>query len=625
MTSGANRGIPDSRVCFFQRAIVNLIWGLKCIIVAVFALSSIPGMSQQPSASQLEWADTILSSLGSDQLMDNRTKSNIADSVFHIFKANKDNCKQVSARIKQASYLDKMGMADSSLALLLWADDQYQSDCDSTILLNLYAGYTNTYLSLEELDRVDSISNTALNLWNPRWENVIDRFAILTNLAISYAMRGDIDGASATFHQIYREARAAENSKYTQRALINLGTIKGMTEDYDSAYYFLNAAVVEARESEETSGLVPLLINLSNIDMERENFASAEDLLDSAYLLAEEQVNPEMMANVLDNKAFLYEIKGKFTQAYDYLRSYTEMREEFLNEERIRAVTEMLEKYESELKARQIQQLKLEQLDSEIENERITNARNRLLFLAGMVVLIAVGLWTRLRIVRRSRSEVQREKDISEGLLLNILPSAVAEELKEKGHAEAKYFDTATIMFSDFKDFTKTASKMEASALVDGVNTYFKAFDEITTKYGIEKIKTIGDAYMAAGGIDDTHPAAAKDVVCAAIEIQKFVVVQKELRKSAGLTTFDMRVGVHSGPVVAGIVGIKKFQYDLWGDTVNIASRMENNGIPEKVNISEATYQLIKEDAQFTFESRGMINVKGKGEMQMYFVELVGH
>jgi class 3 adenylate cyclase len=298
------------------------------------------------------------------------------------------------------------------------------------------------------------------------------------------------------------------------------------------------------------------------------------------------------------------------------------MREDFLNEERVRAVADMSEKYQSALKARQIQQLELEKLDSEVENVRIRNARNQSLLLGGFVILIAIGLWTRLRFVRKSRSELQKEKDISDGLLLNILPASVAEELKEKGHAEAKYFDTATIMFSDFIDFTKSASKMEATALVDGINTYFKAFDEITTKYGIEKIKTIGDSYMAAGGIDDSHPSAAKDVVCAAIEIQKFVIAQKSERDASGLTTFEMRVGVHSGPVVAGIVGIKKFQYDLWGDTVNIASRMENNGVPEKINISEVTYQMIKNDSQFEFESRGLIDVKGKGKMQMYFVNL---
>jgi adenylate cyclase len=595
---------------------------LKTPLVTALVFIAFTGIAQGPSPSRIAWADSTLEVVLNSHEMDNRTKLDLTDTIFRIYQANRDTCNQVLTRIEQALYLDNMEMADSALAYMYWANDHYSVGCDSAILFFMYSSYTNVFLTLEELDGVDSIANLALKLWNPRRDDKEERFAILINLAISYAMRGEIDASTATFRQVYQEASAVDDQKFMHKALVNLGTIKGMTEDYDSAYYFLNIAALAAHDNSNISGLIPLLMNLANVDMEREHYAHADLLLDSAYALAEKRIDSDMMANVLDNKAYLYEFKGEFKQAYDFLRAYTEMREEFLNEERVRAVADMMEKYQSELKARQIQQLELDNLDAQIENERIRNARNKLLFLGGFVLLIAIGLWGRLRFVRKSRSELQSEKDVSDGLLLNILPASVAEELKAKGHAEAKYFDTATIMFSDFKDFTKTASKMQAAALVEGVNTYFKAFDEITMKYGIEKIKTIGDAYMAAGGIDDTRPSAAKDVVSAAIEIQKFVVEQKAERASAGLTTFDMRVGVHSGPVVAGIVGIKKFQYDLWGDTVNIASRMENNGRPEKVNISEATYQLIMDDPQFIFESRGMLAVKGKGDMQMYFVDL---
>jgi class 3 adenylate cyclase len=477
---------------------------------------------------------------------------------------------------------------------------------------------------LNDFSKVDSTGQFLLRIWREGIDDHNLRLAAMNNLAISAAYQGDMATSDSIFRQVYRDARAVENSRYIQRALINLGTLKGMSGDLDSAYYFLNSAALEAKESGDYTGLVEMLINLSNIDMDRENYDRVEILLDSAYWLAENEGDLDLKATTVDNLATLRANQGRWEEAYDTLRSYTEMREEYLNEERLRSVAEMQEKYESERKARIIQQLEIDNLDSEMENVRIRTARNRLMYLGGFILLVAIGLLSRLAIVRRSRAAIQREKDIADGLLLNILPAAVAEELKEKGRTEARYYDTATIMFSDFKNFTDTASHVSAEELVNSINIYFRAFDEIMTRNGIEKIKTIGDSYMAAGGIDELNPVKATDVVLTALEIRDFVMAQHDQREEAGLVAFDMRVGVHSGPVVAGIVGVKKFQYDLWGDTVNIASRMETTGEPGKVNISESTYQLIKDDPRFIFKQRGMLDVKGKGRMMMYFVERSG-
>ena len=163
----------------------------------------------------------------------------------------------------------------------------------------------------------------------------------------------------------------------------------------------------------------------------------------------------------------------------------------------------------------------------------------------------------------------------SDELLLNILPAEVAEELKAKGHADAKHFDTVTILFTDFKGFTEASEKLTPQELVEELNTCFKAFDHIITARGIEKIKTIGDAYMCAGGLPDPKTSSPADVVHAALEMQTFMTSRKAERDAQGKPAFEMRVGIHTGPVVAGIVGVKKFQYDIWGDTVNTASRME--------------------------------------------------
>ena len=208
------------------------------------------------------------------------------------------------------------------------------------------------------------------------------------------------------------------------------------------------------------------------------------------------------------------------------------------------------------------------------------------------------------------------EKKRSEDLLLNILPAEVADELKDKGTAETRYFDHVTVMFTDFVNFTQASEIMNPQELIDELHTCFKAFDEIIGKYNIEKIKTIGDAYLAVSGLPVPDPLHAEHIVMAALDISAFMH-QRQLKM--GDKTFRVRIGIHSGSVVAGIVGVIKFAYDIWGDAVNTAARMEQNSEAGKINISTATYILIKD--KFTCSYRGKIEAKNKGEIDMYFVE----
>lgn len=236
-------------------------------------------------------------------------------------------------------------------------------------------------------------------------------------------------------------------------------------------------------------------------------------------------------------------------------------------------------------------------------------------------LFISGGFYSRWSYIKKSKAILEKEKDRSEKLLLNILPAEIAEELKEKGEAEARDFDVVSILFTDFKGFTKKSEKLSAKDLIEEINVCFKAFDHICEKHKIEKIKTIGDAYMAAGGVPVNSESATKDTVLAALEMQAFVTERIREKQVMNELAFEMRLGIHTGPVVAGIVGVKKFQYDIWGDTVNTAARMESSGEIGKVNISQDTYNLLKEDPQFAFESRGKIHAKGKGEMEMWFVK----
>jgi class 3 adenylate cyclase len=223
-----------------------------------------------------------------------------------------------------------------------------------------------------------------------------------------------------------------------------------------------------------------------------------------------------------------------------------------------------------------------------------------------------------LEIEQLRNVDLKRERDRSESLLLNILPAEVAEELKEKGSAGAKLFDNVTVLFTDFKSFTKVSERLTPQQLVDELHACFSAFDHIMAKYNIEKIKTVGDAYLAVAGLPLVNNNHAGDMVKAAIEIREFMINRKLETENRKHETFEIRIGIHSGSVVAGIVGIKKFAYDIWGDTVNTAARMEQNSEPGKINISQTTYELVKD--KFNCEYRGEIEAKNKGLLRMYFV-----
>ncbi|MBI1307204.1 MAG: response regulator [Bacteroidetes bacterium] len=220
--------------------------------------------------------------------------------------------------------------------------------------------------------------------------------------------------------------------------------------------------------------------------------------------------------------------------------------------------------------------------------------------------------------VEERTHELEAEQQKSEAMLLNILPEEIANELKETGEAKPKNYKMATLLFTDFSGFTALAGKITPGEVVKTLNECFTAFDEIVERNNLEKIKTIGDAYMAAAGIPVANETNAIDAVKAALEIHEWVNVWNTKRRSEGKELWELRIGIHTGELVAGVIGKKKFAYDVWGDAVNIAARMESAGEVGKVNISHDTYLKVKD--LYDCETRGFIPVKGKGEIEMFFV-----
>ncbi|MEO6037406.1 MAG: adenylate/guanylate cyclase domain-containing protein, partial [Saprospiraceae bacterium] len=261
---------------------------------------------------------------------------------------------------------------------------------------------------------------------------------------------------------------------------------------------------------------------------------------------------------------------------------------------------------------------------AELATKQSEYLRNILGLLAGFVLLLAMLFYFRYRSKRRSvdvlaqkNQVIEAEQKRSNNLLLNILPPAIAEELKTRNKVAARKYEQATVMFVDFKGFTHLSELLSPELLVEELDYCFSNFDNIISHYRVEKIKTIGDAYMCASGLSDMN-ASPSDMVKAALEIQDFMLAMKAERMSRAMPYFEARIGIHIGPVVAGVVGAKKFAYDIWGDTVNVAARMEEACDPGKVNVSEDAYWLAK--YEFEWQPRGKIAAKNKGSMDMYYV-----
>ena len=268
------------------------------------------------------------------------------------------------------------------------------------------------------------------------------------------------------------------------------------------------------------------------------------------------------------------------------------------------------------------------QLEAELQKNEV-QARNKFVQLSGLValffLLLSVLLFGRFKAKQKSEKTlgeknkiIEQEKSRNEELLLNILPKNIADELKASGKAKARRYDQVTVLFSDFVNFTKIAEQLSPEELVEELDKCFKAFDHIIKQYpDIEKIKTIGDAYMCASGLSE-RKGLPNNLIQAALDMQSYLHEYKELRIKQGKPYFEARIGMHTGPVVAGVVGDIKFAYDIWGDTVNLASRIESNSEAGQVNISQDTYNLIR--YRYECNYRGKMPAKNKGELDMYYV-----
>lgn len=444
-------------------------------------------------------------------------------------------------------------------------------------------------------------------------EAIDNRDAIATNavnIGEVYLYRRNNEKALEYFKKALDAMKGTDGIIYS---MVSISKVYANLGNFDRALETLQEALQLADQLNAKPNKAHALIALAEVHQQIGNKTLALRYFKQAVALAQEVSATKDLERAFIGLNTLYAQSNKYDSAYKYQQLLMVLKDTLYNAETDRQLSNQLFNFQIEKKQNEINLLKKDQelKTLDIQKQKVING------------LVGAGLFSVvifLLVVLSQKRKITREKERSEELLLNILPYEIAEELKEKGKSDAKNFDEVTVLFSDFQEFTGLSEKLSANELVQEINYYFKAFDGIVTKYNIEKIKTIGDSYMAAGGLPVPSQDSVKNVLLAALEMQDVVVKRQGLDDEPHSHLFNMRVGVHSGPVVAGIVGVKKFQYDIWGDTVNTASRMESTSEVGKVNISESTYRKVKDCSEFSFEYRGKIEAKGKGMVEMYFV-----
>lgn len=425
---------------------------------------------------------------------------------------------------------------------------------------------------------------------------------IISNAGDAFLQQKKFDSALFYFKesgQVFEKVDFPTGKAYNMG---NLGMVYANTGQKELAEKNINEAIRMLEEMGDYSPICIYLISMSDIYAEKGDSDMAYRYAQRSLTLAEQYKMKDQVSEASLKLSVLSEKSGDKDAALRYFKNHISFRDSVNDINTVQNMANLRTDFEVSQK-----QVEVDLLNQEKKNQR--NILISLFIILGLVTALLGTLYGYYRIV-------SREKKRSENLLLNILPAETAKELKKNGKVEAVKFDQVTVLFTDFVSFSKAAENVTPEKLVESIDYYFRAFDEITSKHGLEKIKTVGDAYMCACGLPTANPSHASNVIRAAKDMIN--MVSQELTKDDGLSHFEIRIGVHTGPVVAGIVGIKKWQYDIWGDTVNIASRMESMSKPGRINISETTYQEIKDE--FTCEYRGEIEVKNRGPLKMYFL-----
>lgn len=579
----------------------------------------------------------------------------VADSLVKIYE---ENTLKDSAKLKLLRSLAYNEINDLQLSLK-YAEELIVLSKSENNAMFLHSGYLqkgNNYRLLGDLE-------IALDAFMKSGEAaVIAKYTEgegIANMSIAdiYSLKGNFSNAETYYNKAIELLRKTNDSISLATALSNAGDELFLNKKYDAALHYFEEAGLIFKKANHAIGMAYYLGSVGMVYAEQgkeelakkhlnEAIAMLEELQDyygiSAFLpylaaiyarqndltaalryakrsleLATTYGLKEQISEANLQLSKLYEQAGNSAESYKYYRNHIAYRDSVKNIKSVQETANLRTNYEVSQKQIEVDLHKKESEILELKGKRQRNLNYAAVITTVLIVLLALSLYQRYSFIKKTNRIIEEEKNKSDKLLRNILPEETALELKESGKVKAQKFESVTVLFTDFKNFTRSSSNLSPENLVRSVNYYFSKFDGVMDKHGMEKIKTMGDSYMCAGGLHFHKADHALKMVQAAFEISQIMDETKKIAEE-NIMPYDIRIGIHTGPVVAGVVGTRKFAYDIWGDTVNVASRMESSSEPGKINISEKTYLLIKDS--FDCSYRGELEVKNKGMMKMYYV-----
>lgn len=458
----------------------------------------------------------------------------------------------------------------------------------------------------------------AVNYYKTGIQNLREAKSDSLKLASALLNAGDeffnADKLEEAMSYFYESSLISNKIGFTIGNAYNLGNI-GMVYAKQGKHNMARANIDEAIEIlEAEKDYYPIAVYLdyiANIYLDQKQPKLAKPYAIKSLDLAKKYQLKEQISNSDLKLSEIYELLNDPEKSLYHLKEHITYKDSVSNINSVQKMADLRTEFEVEKK-----QVELDLLAQKREADKyITRS---IIIGLGLMSLLAFGLLRRNRYIKKTTKIIEEERKHSDKLLLNLLPEEAAIELKQNGFVKSQKFECVTVLFTDFKGFTKIAESLPPEQIVKSVDFYFSKFDEIIKKHHLEKIKTIGDAYMCASGLPIPNDNHAKNAIEAAKEMLEFVKESKK-KHAVNEARFDIRIGLHSGSVVSGVVGKDKFAYDIWGDTVNIASRVESASEAGKINVSETTYKFVK--GEYEFEERGEIAIKNRSGIAMYFLK----